>query len=157
VALLVIIIAVSYRILQCLRMGWDYGFFCQSHMFNTIKYTFSLASSVLSYLYKQQSSLLAAWLVVSVISTLYAYVWDLKMDWGLMNLDSKNFLLRKYLTFLPKRNYYIVIVTNFLLRLSWTITLSPAIVSLFGDPNLVTFATGSAEIIRRGIWNLFRV
>jgi hypothetical protein len=48
-------------------------------------------------------------------------------------------------------------VINLLLRLSWTITLSPAIVSLFGDPNLVTFATGSAEIIRRGIWSLFRV
>lgn len=143
VALLVIIIAVSYRILQCLRMGWDYGFFCQGHMFNTIKYCLSLLSSVLSYLYKQYESLLGAWIAVSLASTLYAYVWDLRMDWGLLNLDNKNFLLRKYLTFQPKRNYYIVMVANFIMRLGWTITLSPAIASIFGDPNLVTFVTGS--------------
>jgi hypothetical protein len=43
------------------------------------------------------------------------------------------------------------------MRLSWAITLSPAITSLFGDPNLVVFVTGSIEIIRRGIWNLLRV
>lgn len=84
-ALLVIIIAVSYRILQCLRLGWDHGFFCESHMFNTIKYGLSLGSAVLAYVYKLNSVLLPAWLAISIISTLYAYVWDLKMDWGLLD------------------------------------------------------------------------
>lgn len=156
-ALLVIVIAVSYRVLQCLRLGWDNGWLCQSHMFNTIKYLLSLTSAVLAYFYKQNNDLLPIWLVISIISTLYAYLWDLKMDWGLLESNRKNFMLRKYLTFEPKRNYYFVIILNLLLRLAWTITLSPAIVGIFGDPNLVTFATGSAEIIRRGIWNLFRV
>ena len=36
-------------------------------------------------------------------------------------------------------------------------TLSPAIIAMLGDKNLVTLLTGSIEIIRRGIWNLFRV
>lgn len=126
-------------------------------MFNTIKYCFSLGSAVLAYVYKQNSTLLPAWLAVSIISTLYAYAWDLRMDWGLLETSGKNFLLRKYITFEPKRNYYIVMITNLIMRLAWTITLSPSIVSIFGDPNLVTFATGSVEIIRRGIWNLLRV
>jgi len=37
------------------------------------------------------------------------------------------------------------------------LTLSPDIALLFGNSNLLTFVTGSIEIIRRGIWNLFRV
>lgn len=37
------------------------------------------------------------------------------------------------------------------------LTLSPNIASLFGNSNLLTFVTGSLEIIRRGIWNLLRV
>lgn len=157
VALLVIIIAVTYRILQCLRIGYDQGWLCQPHMFNTIKYCFSLASAVLAYSYKLNSSLFPAWLTISIISTIYAYFWDLKMDWALLTPNCRNWLLRKYITFEPKRNYYIIMVLNLLLRLSWTITLSPAIISLFGDANLLSFATGSAEIFRRGIWNLLRV
>ena len=91
---------------------------------------------------------------------MYAYVWDLTMDWDLIQerkCSDKHFLLRKYITFTPKRNYYIVMVTNLILRLAWTLSLSPAVIGLFGDKNLLTFATGTAEIMRRGFWNLFRV
>ena len=87
VALLVIVIAVSYRILQCLKLGWDTGFWLQSHMFNTIKYALSLASGVLSFFVKNNEDkphLLYIWIVVSAVSTLYAYVWDLTMDWDLI-------------------------------------------------------------------------
>lgn len=112
-------------------------------MLNTLKYMVSLFSAILSYFNKINSSLLVGWIIVSAVSTLYSYYWDLKKDWCLLEPGSRNFLLRKYLTFEPKRNYYIILVLNFLMRLSWTITLSPAIVSLFGDSNIVTFATGS--------------
>jgi len=79
------------------------------------------------------------------------------MDWNLLECSDKSILLRKYLTFAPARNYYIVIVLNFIMRSAWTMTLSPAIIATFRDKNLVTLVTGSIEIIRRGIWNLFRV
>ena len=36
-------------------------------------------------------------------------------------------------------------------------TLSPSIATYFGNSALLTFVTGCVEIIRRGIWNLFRV
>lgn len=50
-----------------------------------------------------------------------------------------------------------MIVTNFLMRCSWTLTLSPSIAAYFGNSALLTLVTGSIEIIRRGIWNLLRV
>lgn len=48
-------------------------------------------------------------------------------------------------------------VTNFVMRGAWTLTLSPDIVLLFGNSSILTLAIGSIEIIRRGIWNLLRV
>ena len=65
------------------------------------------------------------------------------MDWNLLECSDKSTFLRKYLTFGPERNYYIVIVLNFLMRCAWTLTLSPAVMSLFGDKNLLTLVTGS--------------
>lgn len=47
---------------------------------------------------------------------------------------------------------------NFVLRLSWILTLSPNIVNSFRvKPIVFTLITGALEIIRRAIWNLLRV
>jgi hypothetical protein len=81
----------------------------------------------------------------------------LKNDWALLEPNQKNWLLRKYLTFQPKVVYYIIMVTNLIMRLAWTLTLSPSVSRTIGSPALLTFITGSIEIIRRGIWNLLRV
>ncbi len=140
-----------------MRLGYDEGYWCHGNMFNTIKYCLSLASGILSYLYHQNENILAAWLTVSIISTLYSYVWDLKMDFHLLQSNNRNFLLRKYLTFTPKNIYYVIMVTNLIFRLVWTLTLSPAIIDVFGDSALFSFLSGSIEISRRGIWNLLRV
>ncbi len=129
-----------------------------SHMGNTIKYLASLATSIISYVYNLgYTNILWLWIFASIISTLFSYMWDLKYDWALLEKNPKNWLLRKYITFQPKRNYYIVIVANFIMRLSWTLTLSPSIASYFGNSSLLSFVTGCIEIIRRGIWNLLRV
>ena len=74
---------------------------------------------------------------------MYSYFWDIKMDWNLLECSDKSTFLRKHLTFAPERNYYIVIVLNFVMRLAWTMTLSPAVLQLFGDKNLLTLVTGS--------------
>lgn len=127
-------------------------------MGNTFKYIASLIASVLAYVYNLgYPKLLGVWIMASAISTIYSYFWDLKYDWGLLEPNAKNWLLRKYLTFEPKRNYYIVIVSNFIMRLSWMMTISPSIALYFGNSQLLTFVTGSIEIMRRGIWNLLRV
>jgi hypothetical protein len=46
---------------------------------------------------------------------------------------------------------------NLIMRLAWIMTISPSFADMFGNPSLLTFVTGSIEIIRRGIWNLLRI
>ena len=40
-----------------------------------------------------------AWLSASVVSSLYAFVWDIRMDWGLLEAGSDNFLLREEIVY----------------------------------------------------------
>ena len=86
VVLLVIVIAFSYRILQCARLGYSQGHYWTSpHMINTLKYAVSLSSAIVSNLYSQgYTQLLWLWIALSITSTLYSYLWDLKMDWKLL-------------------------------------------------------------------------
>lgn len=139
-----IVITYSCRLLLTLRLGYDEGAFCSQHLFSCIRVLLIVLSSVLAYLYNKYPTLLVPWIVVSSISTAYAYIFDLKVDWDLLQHDSEHCLLRKYLTFSPKRNYYIIILINLILRLSWVLTLSPSIATLFGNAALVTLLTGSA-------------
>jgi len=41
------------------------------------------------------------WLVLFVVSTLYACVWDIYMDWGLGRRNCRYYLLRKDLLYMP--------------------------------------------------------
>lgn len=144
VVLIVAVAALSYRIIQCLRQGYDKGeYFLTPFFFNTIKYAVSLVTSVLAFQYKLMgTSILAVWLVFAAISTIYSYIWDIKMDWGLFQKNDKHPFLRKYLNFEPARNYYIIIISNLVMRLAWTLTLSPGIASFFGNANIFILVTG---------------
>lgn len=159
VVALAVVIALSYRILQCIRLGISEGkYFGTKHMVNSLKYVASLTSTITSFLYNNGSTdYLYIWIASSIISTLFSYCWDLKMDWDLLTPDSRNPFLRKYLTFSPRGIYYFIMIINLIMRCAWTFTLSPSIAQLFGNSNLFTLLTGSVEIIRRGIWNLLRV
>ncbi len=87
-----------------------------------------------------------------------SYYWDVVFDWDLFVIDKNNKLaLRKYLTFLPKTNYYLIIGADLIMRLSWSITLSTTVSTFFGSSALLMLITGLIEIIRRGIWNLLSV
>ena len=69
-------------------------------MGNTIKYLFSLVAAVLSFILNSGAdSLLWLWILITVIATGYSFYWDLKYDWGLLESNSKNWLLRKYISF----------------------------------------------------------
>lgn len=90
---------------------------------------------VFSFLWKNGSSnIFAGWLTFAIISTIYSYVWDLKIDWQLLDRKAEYCLLREKLTYLP-RNYYIFMFLNLILRLAWVTTLSQNITDkLLGSP-----------------------
>ncbi|EQC41991.1 hypothetical protein SDRG_00838 [Saprolegnia diclina VS20] len=100
-----------------------------------------------------QSCYMVAW----VGTTMYQFVWDIYMDWGLGDLKSG--FLRQTLLY-PKWTYYVAIVLDFFLRFFWTLTLVPSSgygpipghIQLYLDPVLA-----SAEVFRRSMWGLLRV
>jgi hypothetical protein len=88
-----------------------------------------------SYLWQSSyQNLFAAWLTFAISSTIYSYIWDLKMDWGILNFRATRFLLRDKLLYSSK-SYYLFMISNLILRLAWVLTLSPNISNnLFGSP-----------------------
>lgn len=71
-----------------------------------------------------------AWIVFAILGTLFSFIWDLKIGWDLLQKNSKNKCLRDHLIY-PKRNYYLWIIINFILRSAWTFNISPNIVRNF--------------------------
>lgn len=113
---------------------------------------------IFSYLWKAgNQNIFAAWLTFAIASTIYSYVWDLKVDWALLERKAPYCLLREKLAY-HHRSYYFMMVLNLVLRLAWVLTLSPNITDkTFGSPEIFRLITGALEIIRRGIWNLLRI
>lgn len=160
VVFLVGMFAFVWRMLQCIRQGIAFGaYFCTPFFINTLKYLTSLITLILSFVYSSANpDIFPLWCVFSVISTLFSYIWDLKMDWGFFQKDTKNRFLRDDLAYGSPAIYYVIMGVNFVLRLSWILTLSPNIVNSFKvRPIVFTLITGTLEIIRRAIWNLLRV
>ena len=60
-----------------------------------------------------------AWILSSVIHTLYTFIWDMYMDWGLF--QCKN-LLRKNLIYRWRILYYLAIVENLVCLVSTSVT-----------------------------------
>ncbi|PHU09694.1 Phosphate transporter PHO1 -like protein 3 [Capsicum chinense] len=95
-------------------------------------------------------------LASSVVAALANISWDIKMDWGLLQRRSRNFLLRDELLLHHKTPYYIAMILEVLLRFVWLqVVLGFDMCPLRGKVVTSTFA--SLEILRRGIWNFFRL
>jgi hypothetical protein len=152
-------IFLSFRMLQCMRQGFDKGkYFLELEFFNTFKYAFSLIALILSYLWKAgNDKIMYAWIIIATISAFYSYIWDLKYDWALFEKGAPYRFLRPFLCY-PVTSYYVIIVLDFILRMVWILTLSPNITNnAFGSPQIFSLVTGMMEIVRRGIWNMLRV
>ena len=74
----------------------------------------------------------------------------------MLKFGSKNILLRDTL-FFPHLVYYIAMPLNFILRFAWVVTISSNLFGLSFDQTFFVLFMSSLEIIRRGIWNIFRI
>ncbi|KAJ7892874.1 EXS family-domain-containing protein [Mycena olivaceomarginata] len=76
------------------------------------------------------------------------------MDWSILRPHSRHFLLRQELVYTNHVfMYYFAIATNILLRASWVFY-----IPVNGpDVMLRSFILGSLEIVRRVIWNFYRL
>lgn len=156
---IVAFIPLLYRILQCLSNIYYKKSYLGADFFNMLKYFLSLIVVIFSFLTSlySDSFYLHLWILFAILSTFYSSFWDLKMDWGFLNIGLKNHLLRKTLSYERKSYYYIAMSLNLLFRFGWTMSISPDIVEKIIRPEIFTFFIAFLEMLRRCIWNFFRV
>ncbi|GMI75337.1 PHO1 homolog 3 [Hibiscus trionum] len=143
------------RFLQCLRRLFEEKDSLQG--LNGLKYFLTIVAVCLRTAYSINKGIgwrIIAW-VVSAIAAIFCTYWDLVYDWGLLNRHSKNFLLRDKLLVPHKKVYFGAMGLNILLRFAWLQTVLNFKFSL--HPQTLTTIVASLEIIRRGIWNFFRL
>uniref|UniRef100_A0AAY4EXS3 Uncharacterized protein n=1 Tax=Denticeps clupeoides TaxID=299321 RepID=A0AAY4EXS3_9TELE len=150
------------RFAQCLRCFWDSG--NSTHIFNAGKYSSVFIMVMFAGLYNmarenpslglQATLYLYLWAVATCFSVLVTVAWDLQMDWGLLQ---ENRLLKAEMIYSRQVFYYSAMLADVLLRISWAINI---ILAQMKDS--ASAATASAilvplEVLRRCIWNLFRL
>ncbi|KAF2534150.1 hypothetical protein F2Q70_00031755 [Brassica cretica] len=92
----------------------------------------------------------------SVLAAVFCTYWDFVYDWGLLNRTSKNRWLRDKLLVPHKRVYFIAMILNVVLRFAWLQTVLDFEIK-FLHTQTVLVVVACLEIIRRGIWNFFRL
>ncbi|XP_062151163.1 phosphate transporter PHO1 homolog 9 isoform X2 [Alnus glutinosa] len=95
--------------------------------------------------------------VSSGVATIAATYWDIVIDWGLLRRNSKNPWLRDKLLVANKNVYFAAIVLNVLLRLAWMQSVLGFKEAPFLHKQALVAIVACLEILRRGIWNFFRL
>ncbi|XP_076941750.1 phosphate transporter PHO1 homolog 3-like [Bidens hawaiensis] len=157
--LFIIIAVIPYwiRVLQCIRRLCDGRDSTQA--LNGLKYFSTIAAVVTRTIYSQRRGITLKIISASTsgVATIFSTYWDIVMDWGLLCKDSENPWLRDKLI-LPHRSiYFIAMVLNVILRLAWMQTVMDFHEAPFLHRNALIAIVASLEIIRRGIWNFFRL
>ncbi|KAI8096164.1 EXS family-domain-containing protein, partial [Halteromyces radiatus] len=140
------------RGLQCLRRYHDSKEV--HHLVNGLKYVTSILATVFAGIRRISPSpgIEITWVLLSIINSTYTSIWDIKMDWGLLDVKSSHFLLRDDLVFY-KWTYYTAIPLNIMLRFAWAINKA----SLAYHSEILAFGTAILEVFRRIVWNFFRL
>ncbi|CAG8587103.1 417_t:CDS:2, partial [Dentiscutata heterogama] len=143
------------RIAQCLKRLWDTREII--HMINALKYASTILSMVLFWSMLRDSNnglLKGCWIISQIFSSTYTFIWDVKMDWSLLQIHSSNYLLRDELGYKNPDLYRVAIVINLFLRFSWVLI-------LFSSGNKYYYVVGIImaflEILRRWMWSFIRV
>ncbi|KAI3784854.1 hypothetical protein L1987_43961 [Smallanthus sonchifolius] len=155
----IVIAVVPYwiRVLQCIRR------FCEgrdsTQAMNGLKYLSTIAAVVSRAIYTQNRGTTLRIIAASTsgVATIFSTYWDLVMDWGLLCRNSENPWLRDKLILPSKSIYFIAMVLNVILRLAWMQTVLDFHEAPFLHRNALIAIVASLEIIRRGIWNFFRL
>lgn len=145
-----------WRALQCLRRYYDTRNVFP-HLVNCGKYTWTILYYMSLSLYRLDKtwSLRSFFIFCATINAVYCSVWDLVMDWSLMNPYAKRPFLRDHLGYKNVYWYYIAIVLDPILRFNWIFY------AIYAEDvqhsAILSFLVALSEIFRRGMWTLFRV
>ncbi|XP_030756041.1 xenotropic and polytropic retrovirus receptor 1 homolog isoform X2 [Sitophilus oryzae] len=155
-----------FRFAQCLRRYRDTKE-AFPHIANAVKYAtsffvviFSTLNKIYEYKYPQEDKLspfLYLWIGASIISTCYAYTWDIKLDWGLFDPKAgDNKFLREEIVYTSTWFYYFAIVEDLILRFGWAFLIGMTEMG-FAMENSMVCVLAPLEVFRRFVWNFFRL
>ncbi|KAK5951119.1 Xenotropic and polytropic retrovirus receptor 1 [Knufia fluminis] len=149
-----------WRFAQCVRRYKDSGNWFP-HLANCAKYTGNILYYMTLSLYRLHIHTESAraykivFIVFAALNALYCSFWDIAMDWSLGNFFSKHKGLRDHLAYRRKWVYYAAIVFDIVLRHQWI--LYAIFTEDLQHSSAVSFFVALAEVLRRGVWTLFRV
>ena len=139
------------------RKRWPHlanaGKYALSHsvvLFGVFHHTFTDQKSMDSYR--------VYWIISLVISTLYSYLWDIFIDFGLGDMRYGG--LRDQLMYSSKTVYYVCIVADLFLRFAWSLTLVPRGEHAPFAPSVIIYLQpmlAVAEVTRRCMWGALRL
>ncbi|PIN04434.1 hypothetical protein CDL12_23033 [Handroanthus impetiginosus] len=155
--IVVAIIPFWWRVLQCLRRLFEE----KNHMqgLNSLKYFSTVIALVMRTIYDLRRQMF--WRIMAAttsgVTTICSTYWDIVIDWGLLQKNAKNRWLRDELLIPYNAVYFVVIVVNILLRLVWMQLILDLDEAPFLHRRAMIALVACLEIIRRGIWNFFRL
>ena len=145
-----------FRFLQCLRR-YQSSREAFPHLVNAGKYSTTFFVVIFSTLKGEYPGdvFFYLWLISAVANSIYAYAWDIKMDWGLLD-GGENPVLRDEMVYSSRGYYYFAIAEDALLRLSWAADM--LLKAWFDLPkDILTTFLAPLEVFRRFVWNFFRL
>ncbi|ESQ33015.1 hypothetical protein EUTSA_v10003709mg [Eutrema salsugineum] len=148
------------RFLQCMRRVFEERNIEQGY--NSFKYVLIVVAVCLGMAYEvdREENRQIIWRLLGGITSAMAVVfctyWDLVYDWGLLNRTSKNPWLRDELLLPYKEVYFMAMILNVVLRFAWMQTVLDFKFESMHTQTVIALVA-SLEIIRRGIWNFFRL
>lgn len=150
------------RFNQCMRKYMDTGERLP-HLANAFKYALSQTVTLFGAFHplymrnqKQWALFQGFWTLAFVTSSLYSFVWDVYMDWGLGRKKHK--MLGNRLMYPSKVLYYAIIAIDLVLRFAWVLTLvPPKSGAKFALPQYLTAVSMGLELFRRTIWGFLRL
>ena len=144
------------RFLQVIKTMWEKKIIFPD-ILNAIKYTLSILVAISSYYSKTIEIFGKTWLLIAAFSSCWSYCWDMKMDYGLIQNGTRNFLLRNDLFYKKNWIYYTAMTLNLMGRFAWVLTISPDVVYRWIRPEFFLMVIYMIEMCRRGMWNFFRI
>lgn len=162
---LVCVLPLWWRFLQNLRRVYD----TQSwwpHLPNAAKYALTQVVSLFGLFHPlhndnsdvdalQVRMFVVEWLFLFTASSLYAWIWDVTMDWGLGRPQFQ--FLGDSQMYSHKWVYYAAIVADLFLRFAWTLSLIPPRGAARWLPLYLQPLTMILELFRRTFWSFFRL
>ena len=120
-----------------------------------LSFKLPVTESLSSLNFAENGWVFGGWALFSFINALFSFLWDIRHDWGLLQL-SKGTLLRPKRLYQWTGLYYVAIVLDLVLQFTWTLNLTLGILWRLNSDVIFTGLV-FGEIVRLFVWNLLRV